>query len=73
MIGRKAAGSLRTLSDVGNSVLPTVKAIVDVTGHPVAGYAVEGIRHGVNALNNMREKVESKTYSKVDYVRNMLY
>ena len=65
VMGQKAAGSLRTISDVGNGVLPTVKAIADVTGHPVAGYAVEGIRRGVNALNNMR--------GKVDYVRNTLH
>ena len=64
VIGRKAAGSLRTFSDVGNSVLPTVKALADVTGHPVAGYAVEGIRRGVNALNDMR--------GRIDHVRNTL-
>ena len=65
VIGRKAAGSLRTISDVGNSVLPTVRAIADVTGHPVAGYAVEGIRRGVNALNDMR--------GRVDHVRKTLH
>ena len=65
VIGRKAAGSLRTMSDVGNSVLPTVRAIADVTGHPVASYAVEGIRRGVNALNDM--------HGRVDHVRNTLH
>ena len=65
MIGWKAAGSLRTFSDVGNSVLPTVKAIADVTGHPVAGYAVEGIHASLMQLNNM--------HGKVDYVRNTLH
>ena len=58
VIGRKAAGSLRTMSDVGNSVLPTVRAIADVTGHPVASYAVERIRRGVNALIDMSGRVD---------------
>ena len=65
VMGRKAAGSLRTFSDVGNSVLPTVKALADVTGHPVASYAVEGIRRGVNALNDMR--------GRIDHVQNTLH
>ena len=65
VIGRKAAGSLRTISEVGNNVVPTVKAIADITGHPVASYAVEGIRRGVNALNDMR--------GRVDHVRNTLH
>ena len=64
VIGRKAAGSLRTISEVGTSVLPTVRAIADVSGNPVAGYAAEGIRRGINALNDMRGRVE--------HVRNTL-
>ena len=65
VIGRKAAGSLRTMSEVGNSVLPTVCVIADVTGHPVASYAVEGIQRGLNALKDMR--------GRVDLVRNTLH
>ena len=62
VIGRKAAGSLRTMSDVGNSVLSTVRAIADVTGHPVASYAVEGIRRGVNvALPDVLNYAEGKS------------
>ena len=63
--GRKAAGSLCTMSNVGNSVLRTVRAIADVTRHPVASFAVEGIRGGVNALNDM--------CGKDDHVRNTLH
>ena len=37
------------MSDIGNGVLPTVRAIADVTGHPLASYAVEG----VNVLNDI--------------------
>ena len=56
--GRKAAGSLRTIANVGECVLPTVKAIADVTGNPLASAAVEGLRRGVNAVNTMNRKVQ---------------
>ena len=58
MMGRKAAGSLRTIANVGDRVLPTVKAIADVTGNPLASTAVEGLRRGVNAVNTMNGKVQ---------------
>ena len=58
VMGRKAAGSLRTIANVGDRVLPTVQAIADVTGHPLAGAAVEGLCRGVNAMNNMNGKVQ---------------
>jgi len=58
VMGRKTAGSLRTIANVGDRVLPTVQAIADVTGHPLASAAVEGLRRGVNAVNNMNGKVQ---------------
>ena len=58
VMGRKAAGSLRTIANVGECVLPTVKAIADVTGNPLASAAVEGLRRGVNAVNTMNGKVQ---------------
>ena len=57
-LGRKAEGSLQTIANVGDRVLPTVQAIADVTGHPLAGAAVEGLRRGVNAMNNINGKVQ---------------
>ena len=38
--------------------MPTKQAIADVTGHPFAGAAVEGLCTGVNAVNNMNGKVQ---------------
>ena len=53
VMGREAAESLQTIASAGTCVLPTVQVIVDVTGHPLAGAAVEGLCQGVNAVNNV--------------------
>ena len=37
VMGRKAAGLLRTIANVGDRVLHTRQAIADVTGHPLVG------------------------------------
>ena len=58
VIGRKVAGSLRTIANVGDQVLPTVKAIADVTSNPLASAAVEGLHQGVNAVNTLNGKVQ---------------